>query len=39
MRYLFWEIGWVEMPINEQSTLEKMIIHLGVGWDGGGGGR
>lgn len=36
MRYLIWETGWVEMPINEQSTLEKMIIRLEMGWGGVG---
>lgn len=34
-RYLAWEMGWVEMPINEQSTLEKEIICLWVVWGGG----
>lgn len=38
MRYLFWEMSWVRAPINEQSTLEKMIIPWGrVGVRGGGG--
>lgn len=33
MRYLVWEIGWVEMPINEQSTREDdRWLGGGVGW-------
>lgn len=33
MRYLVWEMGWVEMPINEQSTQRRRSFAWGwVGW-------
>lgn len=30
-RYLDWEMGWLEMPINEKGTLEEETICLGMG--------